>query len=258
LFACIIFENEMSCSAVYDANKHVIVLQDGHTFARGLTKTLAACFSPSLSVDLALKGTSKVKQKKSGTQIGMQLDLALSHWVQDPTFSMDCPRFEAARRAILEQGWTPTQAQVAVGCSTLRLGTMVDIVCRDRNGDTVLVELKCGFDDYYEVANPGQMNYPFQDMALTFKNRHYVQILVTAWLYSHSFANERINRAVILHIYSDKDNGIHSAMYSLPPWLVVDHYRLKECLMVLKRTRHETKRARMAQIFRGVHKARRT
>ena len=248
----------MACVATYDTQKCVIVLGDGHTFARGLTKTLAACFSPTLSVDLALKGTSHVKQKKSGTQIGMQLDLAITHWVNDPGFTIMCPRFDEVKRAIEERGWTPVRAQVAVGCQTLRLGTMVDVVCLDDKGETVLVELKCGFDDYYDVETPGFMNYPFEDLPLTFRNRHYVQLLVTAWLYSHAFPAERISCAVILHVYTDKDDCIRSAVSAVPPWLVVESARLHECLLVLKRTRHETKRVRMAQIRRGVNKSRRT
>ncbi len=241
-----------SCGAIYDVGKKVLVLDDGHTFARGLTKTLAACFSPSLNTEDCFAALGSIKRKKQGMQIGMQLDLVISHWVSDPNFEYDCPRFRMVQQILKDKEWTPVSTQVALGCNTLRVGTLVDLVCRDRDGATVLVELKCGFDDYYDVANEGVMNFPFQDLPLTFRNRHYVQLWITAWLFHHCFPTTRIGTAVILHVFADPDNKISAQVTSLPTWLFVDTDRLKECLLVLRRTRHETKKKRMAQIRRAV------
>ena len=234
-------------------------MDDGHTYGRGLTKTLSSCFYPEFSISVTLKDVKK-KPRKRGMHIGNMVDKQLTDWVETGKVRHPDKRFLLLVQIITNMGWTPIKSQLALGCSTLRLGTRVDLICKTKSNKLVIVELKCGFDEYYDVGNQGNMSFPFQDVVATFRNKHYIQLWITCWLFKHSnhrWNKEDITSAYVLRLYNNEKDTLTFELNSLPNWMVADRTRLKKCLEVLKRTRHETSKKRTHNLANGSQRSRR-
>lgn len=61
--------------------------------------------------------------------------------------------------ALESKGWTILATQVPVGNVDARLGTAVDIKCRDRDGRIILIELKCGYNGVFEMEWPASKEW---------------------------------------------------------------------------------------------------
>lgn len=77
----------------------------------------------------------------------------------------------------------PIASQLNVGHELLRVGTAVDLVCRDKHNTLVLVEIKCGFDSYYYHHTEHNMEPPFQDQDDSPHNQHQIQLALTMVLF---------------------------------------------------------------------------
>ena len=252
--------NCKACCASWDEERKVIVLDDRHTFARGLTKTLSACFSPDFSIAVTLKGVTEIKQKKRGKYIGNSIDKQLTDWIERTGVQPNAsdPRLIRIMDVLKEQNWTPVTSQLALGCSSLRLGTKLDLLCRDSNGCLIIIEVKCGFDDYYDICNQGNFQYPFEDVAINFRHKHFLQLWVTRWLFTHSrheYSEEPLNNSsYVLRIFENKHSEIDSELCVLPEWLC-DH-KLTLCLRVLESTKNLNFRTRNRILKNGSKRSR--
>ena len=193
------------CSGAWDERNCVIRMEPTGDFARGLVKTLDMLFSPTLSAACAIRGTRQRKQSKNGRMNGIVVDELVESWVRTGCLS-DTHRSNAYLMAVIQyladNSLTPIATQFPVCCARLRVGTCVDIVCRTHTNAVVLIELKCGFDDYYDVANQGNMSHPFRDLPATYRNRHLVQLLLTTYLYTHCVQTENLESSVLLRVYT--------------------------------------------------------
>lgn len=106
---------------------------------------------------MAISGhASKDRDIQGGSERGKKVDQQLTKWHRlksDPKTrqsTLDKFRVKADRYtnmvldALESKGWTILSTQVPVGNVDARLGTAVDIRCRDRDGRIILIELKCG------------------------------------------------------------------------------------------------------------------
>lgn len=247
--------HHVHCSATWEPTKKVVLLDDGRTYARGLTKTLNAQFSPEFSFSLALRGVEK-KAKKHGRANGNKIDKYLSIWANTGK-KPKCqdPYFACIEKALQEKEWIPCASQVAVGCADLRLGTMIDLICQDLHGNYFIIELKCGFDDYWNDYTQGQFKAPFDAISISYRNRAFLQLLFTSYLYLHSSkkASEKFGGAFVLHIFEDPDDNITYDMKPLPFYFQT---HLAEALTCLAYTKNQNKRQRDSEVRNGVKRAR--
>lgn len=247
------------CSATWNERKKVIVLQDGHTWARGLTKTLAANFSPEFSISLVLKSIKNIKPKKRGRYTGNLVDKQISDWVNGASIHKPDPKFAVILQCLAKQKLTPVASQVDIGCSTLRLGTRVDLVCENEDKELVIIEIKCGFDDYYDVDNQGCFEFPFNHIPITFRNKHYIQLMLTTWMFNHSlhpYSNRVVDHSCIIRVFETDDGKLQCDFARLPTW-TNDTQLLGRCLRMLENTKNRTKRKRNNVIKNGSRRIRR-
>jgi hypothetical protein len=211
----------MICRASWDSRRRVIVLTDGHTFARGLTQTIHATFAPQLShVPLTKKRRQFHNGRASGTEVGLLVDRQVEQWVnRNKYFTMPHPMFLEIRKVLSGRSWVPIVAQLPVGCDKLRLGTKIDLLCRDSNLQLVILEIKCGFDGYYDTETDARMLAPFEKVACTFRNLHFIQLMLTSWLFSHQHTanyNHQLTPSYILRLFHDPADDITYELCALP------------------------------------------
>jgi hypothetical protein len=236
-----------NCSTVWDARLKVLLVGSGSTYARGLVKTLETSFTPAFSIARALRGATGTRTPRGGCQLGIEVDEMVDHWVSSgrpfvPDTTLRSRMFEEIRSRLTIEGLVPVASQLPVGCVGLRLATRVDLVCRGRSGGLVLVEIKCGFDTYYDVSNQGYMMDPFGDIPATYRNKHALQLSVTSLLFRHghhSLSRERLDGACVIRVYTDADETVYSEVDHLPLYLVTDLPRMTRCLLLLAAGRND-------------------
>jgi hypothetical protein len=206
---------------------------------------------------MALKGVTQVKPKKSGMRKGHTLDRDLTQWVEHQTLR-DCPRLSAVVSHCKERGWTPLATQVPLGCTALRLGTLADLVVEDGSGKCVLLEIQSGFDDYVDVANQGTFEFPWQDLPVSFRHKHLLQLLATAWLFVHSrhpFSHKELVAAHVLRVYENTEGEIALDTTALPFWMFGNKLILQSFLSRLRASRNETLQHRKRKMTNGSRRA---
>eukprot|EP00854_Cymbomonas_tetramitiformis_P026313 gene26313-32265_t len=81
----------------------------------------------------------------------------------------------------------PVDAQTAVACARSALHTAVDLVCVDlTSGAVIVVEVKCGFDDYADEHNDF-MRHELRRHDNSPRNQHQLQLAITAELFRRSY-----------------------------------------------------------------------
>ena len=166
------------CLASWDDERRVICF--GEEWARGLTKTLDAEFAPQFSFSVALKQVADVKAKKHGRSHGNKIDKILSDWANSGIKpKTDNLYFLAITKALESLCLIPISAQIPVGCLHLRLATKIDLLCQNLKGQYCLIELKCGFDDYWDICGQGNFNAPFDHIPMSFRNKSFLQLFMT-------------------------------------------------------------------------------
>jgi len=253
------------CVVAWDEKERVLTFpvagSERKLFARGLTKTLSAQFSPEFSISLVLKALKTIKKKKHGRFRGNLADHQLSTWANEgvlPGFNMD-PRFDYIRNVLVEQQWIPVSAQLPVGCLHLRLATKIDLLCRDSDGKIILVELKCGFDDYFDVHNQGFMNYPFQHIPTSFRNKAILQLMITTYFYFHTrhrFHQYPYGGSYLLHVFEAEDCSLRHTLKPLPFWAFASPGLVQQVLLLLKQSKNQNKRKRVQLMQNGSKRVR--
>lgn len=245
---------------VWEPSKKTLIFQPSGHFARGLTKTLAAEFMPHYSFRLAINSLPVRKPKKRGQYLGSLADRQLSKWANTGKLPRGrrCKRFEVIRQALTEAELVPIYAQLPVGDEALRVATMVDLVCRDMEGRIVLVELKCGFDDYFHVPNQGHMLAPLQNVEASFRNKAWLQLWLTTEFYhhtAHQFHQYTYASSYLLHVYENNTGVLTYTLTELPAW--VKALNLPAIKNHLQSSRHTNKRQRSRILANEQRKAKR-
>lgn len=114
-----------------------------------------------------LKGGSR-----GGKRTGSQVDRELTQWTREgryeflPTRKIH-PYTTKLINAFKAWGWRPVSAQHPVGTKAFgSVATAIDLIVKNEQGDIILVEIKCGYDGYWEKPN-GQFAAPFADIPNT-------------------------------------------------------------------------------------------
>lgn len=76
-------------------------------------------------------------------------------------------------------GWQPLFGQFAVFDPALGVGTRIDEICFDSNGNLIIVELKYGYDKYREFGN-AVMDGPLSDCLDSPQHQHMMQCGIAA------------------------------------------------------------------------------
>lgn len=227
-------------------------------YARGLTKSLIAQFSPNFSISVAMKDLPK-KTKKHGRFYGNQADKYVVRWIEKGLCPKDNdPRFLMIREAVMLKKWLAVAAQVPVGCRHLRLATKIDMICQTLQKRIILVEVKCGFDDYFDIHNQGKLAYPWSYMSMSFRNKAFLQLLFTTFLFFHAendWKQYDFGGAYILHIF-EKDGSLQYKWYPLPYWTFCCLETLQQSIQCLKTSKNLNKRQRTQAIQNGAKRAR--
>lgn len=83
----------------------------------------------------------------------------------------------------------PVAAQVPVGYIPARVGTACDVVCKNKQGQIVVVETKCGFENYYWNCTEYLMTKPLNNFTDCPANQHLLQVHYTNLMYQNTFPN---------------------------------------------------------------------
>ena len=220
-------------------------------FVRGLCPTLAKFFFPLYSRNAAkpAPNTSIRPQRSrpltksiSGLQLGRKVDeqvqaigaFCIQHLLPPECFAVDIPPSEnscgaAYRQALIfyngmhdythrffktltVHGLDLVAVQSVVGSSYYKVATAVDVVCRKRtDGSLVIVELKTGYDRYYEHFC-GRLLSPFETQVDSARNQHQLQLGFTAQLYASQ--HRRDVSGYVFRIHRDGES-----IYPLESWV---------------------------------------
>lgn len=176
--------------------KKVLVFagSNGEVWARGLTKTLAAQFYPSFCVKhLAVTEPSRPAQ---GRKRGRAYDAAVTRWVDT---GKRAPSLDRLKDELAQRGWKTVRTQVPVGCRQLRLATRLDLVCEDREGRLVLLEIKTGYQHNWTVASAEKFLPPFQEIELTCRQISFMQLAFSQFLWHHNH-QKTLPLAYLVHV----------------------------------------------------------
>jgi len=244
------------CKASFNKDKQVIVLEcGGGRWARGLTKTLSAQFTPEFSSTVALKSIDIVKKKKHGRKHGNYVDRLVTKWANTGKKPKRCQdeTFNRIVEELDQRGWLPIAGQLALGCHKLRLGTRADIICL-HEGKIIIVELKCGMDDYFDVHNQGCMEKPLQQIPVSFRYKAFLQLLVTTWLYHHNdhpYRKYPFEGSYVMHVYEDYDYKTQLDIHALPFWMLQDGQILRDTLQEIKKSKDQSHESRKRVLKNG-------
>lgn len=130
---------------------------------------------------------------RAGLRRGKSVDEALTRAVRDDAVSPgDAARMPACRAtrhvlmALHKLGLRPILTQVPVhGMPHCRVATAVDVVCLNRNNEVVLVEVKTGFANYYDVGRH-DMHGCFAGLKDSPRNQHQVQLALTCEMFENT------------------------------------------------------------------------
>lgn len=249
--------------AIWNKSKKVIVILPCKKWARGLTKTLASCFYPNFSIKELFKHVKKVKKKTHGRLLGNNLDKLITRWTISKNKTSivkfkknkSFPWFEKFVQELKEKNLSPVKSQLSLGCSEIRLGTNLDVLCKhNQSNELVLIEIKYGFDNYYDLFIPSQryMLPPFDNVEATFRNKHLMQLYYTKWLYEDCNAIDTVSKSFVVRLFgSSEDPSIE--WVALCDDFINDSVH-KEAMVVLTNTMYETTKCRKKRLKKGSRK----
>jgi hypothetical protein len=111
-----------------------------------------------------------------------------------------------------EKELTPYGAQVCVSHGST--GHAFDVLCNDKQGDTWIVEVKTGFDNYLTACTKHRMIEPLQNQTDCYANQHQVQLAAQRELFMINFPGVKLGGCFILHF---PENCLPK-MYPLKAW----------------------------------------
>lgn len=251
----------LCCQGSFDKKLKVIKDQSDR-YVRGLTRTISSDFSPDFCIrDLLKAQPQSKKRKKKKRKLGSILDRQLTLLHEGTRLRKPLPELTYIVNLFRDLGWTIIATQVPLACQTLRLGTVVDLICQTQNQTLVLIELKCGFEHYFYTPVPKiTMRYPFQHVVQSCYTKALLQILFTTWLFTHcqhAYKQNTVEQSYLLHVYREDNNQVAHTLNKLPKWLYMDKMFLQQGLLIMKQSKHLNQKKRKQIVRNSSRKARR-
>ena len=270
-----------NCTVDWDAKRKILSFAKTKQWARGLTRVLTAEFSPEFSFREAISATETKKFKKHGRAQGNHADRLVTAWANKGKRSQTTndPNFDAIQNCLKTHGWIPVAAQVPVGCEKLRLATNMDLLCQDLDGNFIVIEIKCGFDDYWNEHEQTRFHYPFQDISVSCRNKAFLQLLFTTYFYLHTHQSPqgtfqspegtrcaqhtrqspqgtpcepiKFGGAYVLHVFQNSEQITVCEALPLPYYFFADKETLDQALILLENSKHKTKKQITKEITRA-------
>jgi hypothetical protein len=240
------------CIADWSQKDKVIRVQETSTskwmWARGLTKVLNSSFYPDFYPKLECERKSNVG-KKTGILVDKQAALIIE---KKSRLRKTHPMIEKLYTEFTRRDLTPIRSQFPVGCAHIRVGTKIDIICENNKKEIVIVELKCGFEEYHTKCNQDKMKSPYSELSQCCRNSHMLQLLYTTWLFhhcEHELSDRPLGIPLLIVINSDV------CVEELPPYLC--NMSVKSGIRVMNETRYQTEKTRKKIIYNGKRRRKR-
>lgn len=153
-------------SVVFSHTQRAFVDKKTGKRLRGITRLIAKlCTRPS-ALDFppfVPTGKRRAKAKPFGKTDGKRVDAAITtaivrHNTKRPALRKKkvCSRSPEAKQffaSLAKHGLRPVRAQLVVWHETARIATAIDVVAKDSNGGTVIIEVKCGYQGTFRLKN---------------------------------------------------------------------------------------------------------
>ena len=245
------------CISIRNPINQAITIGGSNTIARGLARSLSSVFSPNLSPAVSLRMSRNITSRRQDLAKAVRglAEHTLGLGTHINIIESTHPHCLKIREVLIGYNLKPVYSHLVVGCCDLRLATCLDLLCRDITGNLVVVLLKYGYDDYYDVQNQGHMKAPFDDVPSSFLNRHLVELLVAIWLFNHSnhiFSNERIDSGRILRVYKNDQDELTTELNELPSEWICDSIKKQACLATLRSLKTQTSKDRASILTYGM------
>ena len=107
--------------------------------------------------------------------------------------------------------WTPLLPEHCIVDEAQRVGTAVDLIAVDRNGDLIILEFKTGYQDYWDAAD-GHMLHSLALLPNTPCNRASLQVATSAL-----FLNKRYGVPLArMHMYVMRIDDAETQIIAVP------------------------------------------
>jgi hypothetical protein len=123
-----------------------------------------------------------------GQRTGRRVDREISQWAKGGlgihALKLKQPMHKYTTQLIKwfhAKGWTAVTSQYVVGSLEFGIGTPIDLLMRTKDGQLVEVEVKAGFDTYFETPT-GNMKEPLQDVPCSPLNQARCQLIFSHFL----------------------------------------------------------------------------
>lgn len=167
--------------------------------------------------------------------------------------SADRKQIESVIQYLAEHRLEPWEAQFTVANAELRIGTQADLIARHMDENyLVVIEIKCGFQDYLWHGSGCKLQYPFEVLPSDAPGfQHMLQVYLTAQLADYTYKHllreierpVRVEESRVLVVHRDKDKPVRE----LKPFEMYPHV-FSRCwdgmYQELLKTRHQTKKDR--------------
>jgi hypothetical protein len=135
------------------------------------------------------------------------------------------PFTRACWKTFFELGLFPVAWQVVVGCTRMKRGTLLDMVCKNTEGQYVVIEFKSGFNSYYYKWTGHYMRAPFGAQTDCAFNQHQIQLLMGTELYRRCYwpgeslqSSNRLGTPLLMRFRTTDDDGVAADVHPLRPW----------------------------------------
>jgi len=165
----------------------------------------------------------------------------------------DRKQIEPVIKYLVENDLEPYKSQMVVANAELRVGTRVDLIAQHtKDKYLVVIEIKCGFQDYLWQGSGNKMSYPFEVLPSDAPGfQHMLQVYLTAQLTDYTYKHllkepekvVRLDQSRVLVVHRDHDKPVRE----LKPSEMYPHV-FNSCwdgmYAEMIRTRSQTKRQR--------------
>ena len=179
----------------------------------GLTKKLKLAFWPNYEYTDAHKRYAKRRNTgnrhpsdgmKRGKNVHKQLELLTNEGASALRVRKKVPH-TYTRKAVMAMKlwkWRPRRAEVSVFDGDLQIATKADMLATGRHGQTILIEFKTGYDNYWERGSSGMHGPLHGHLSNSPKHQALMQTLFTREIMQRSYG-VTIDESWVVHIHSD-------------------------------------------------------
>jgi hypothetical protein len=150
-----------------------------------------------------------------------QVDCLVRSWPSAPiAASEECLTFVKLCRKLK---WRPLASQVTVGSTMHRAATRVDLVCRDEQDRFILLEIKCGYPNWYKACSLMEGEFPNRNDCPA--NQAQVQLALTHWMFCCTYP-QLLQKPQALKAFVVKLNRQTVDVFPLESWALAGVGRL--------------------------------